>query len=223
MMETARSLPSDSISQADWKAALHGDRAAFQAVMAPCLRELFEAAGRELRYRVALGDLSAGDLTADELVGEVLVRAWRDRHRRPSGLGLRAWLLALLFRVLKHIVRREARFRKLAEVSLEAPPPPEPFYDDDESFWEWYQPDEVTRWEELVHKPASTPEELTAADEEFTRSLDPRTREVLLLSDLHRIELPEIALARGLSLSEAARRLVEARRRVGMEADRNLP
>lgn len=211
-----------AVPETDWKAALHGDRGAFQTVVKPCLRELFDAAGRELRYRVALGDLRAGDLTADELVGEVLIRAWRDRHRRPPGLGLRAWLLALLFRVLKDIVRREARFRKLAEVSFEAPPPPEPFYDDDESFWEWYQPDDATRWEDIVDKPSLTPEELAAVDEEFTRTLDPRTREVFLLSDMHRIELPEIALALGMSLSEAAHRLVEARRRIGMETDRNL-
>jgi hypothetical protein len=53
----------------------------------------------------------------------------------------RAWLLALLHRVAERIAKREAKFRKLAEVSLEAQPPPEPMYDDDEGFYEWYQPD----------------------------------------------------------------------------------
>lgn len=49
--------------------------------------------------------------------------------------------------------RRELRLRTLAPVSLEARPPPEPIQDDDESFWEWYRPDEVTRWEDLVAEP----------------------------------------------------------------------
>jgi RNA polymerase sigma-70 factor (ECF subfamily) len=45
----------------------------------------------------------------------------------------------VLFRVAEDIARRETQFRKLATESLEAPVPPEPLYDDDESFWEWYE------------------------------------------------------------------------------------
>jgi RNA polymerase sigma factor (sigma-70 family) len=208
------------VIEAGWKAALRGDRTAFQATVAPHLEELLEAARRELRYRVALGNFGADDLTAEELVGEVLLRAWQDRNRRPSSLGVKAWLLALLFRVAGDLARREARLRRIPTESLEALVPPEPIYDDDEEFWEWYQPDELTRWEDVVEAPSMTPEEVAAVDEQLTRTIDPRNREVFILYELHRVPLSETALALGLSVTETARLLEEARRDLGVGADR---
>ena len=207
--------------EAGWKAALRGDRAAFQATVAPHLEELLGAARRELSYRVALGNFGADDLTPEELVGEALLRAWQDRYRRPSSLGVKVWLLALLFRVARDLARREAGLRRIPTESLEALVPPEPIYDDDEEFWEWYQPDELTRWEDVVEAPAMTPEEMAAADERLTRTPDPRAREVFLLYELHRVPLSETALALGLSVTETARLLEEARRDLGVVADRN--
>jgi RNA polymerase sigma-70 factor (ECF subfamily) len=211
------------VIEAGWKAALRGDRAAFQATVAPHLEELLGAARRELSYRVALGNFGADDLTPEELVGEALLRAWQDRYRRPSSLGVKVWLLALLFRVARDLARREAGLRRIPTESLEALVPPEPIYDDDEEFWEWYQPDEVTRWEDVVDAPAMTPEEMAAADEQLTRTPDPRAREVFLLYELHRVPLSETAFAVGLSVTETARLLEEARRDLGVAADRKLP
>jgi RNA polymerase sigma-70 factor (ECF subfamily) len=196
----------------EWRDALAGDREAFNRLVSPHVAELLGAARRELRYRVALGELRPDDLNAEELVGETLARAWRDRHRRPALLGTRAWLLALLFRVSEGIARREARFRKLAPVSLEAKPPPAPFYDDDESFYEWYQPDEMTRWEDLVAEPTSlTPEEVVESEERL-RSLAPRERLVYVLHDIHRLSTAEVAQAAGIEPREVLRLLAEARR-----------
>jgi len=124
------------VIEAGWKAALRGDRAAFQATVAPHLEELLGAARRELSYRVALGNFGADDLTPEELVGEALLRAWQDRYRRPSPLGVKVWLLALLFRVARDLARREAGLRRIPTESLEALVPPEPIYDDDEEFWD---------------------------------------------------------------------------------------
>jgi DNA-directed RNA polymerase specialized sigma24 family protein len=212
---TAPSRASDPAADRNWEAALRGDRAAFQAAITPHLKELFKAAQRELRYRIALGDLGAQDLEPGELVGEVLARGWRDRQHRPSHLSLRTWLLTLLFRVTEDIVRREARFKNLSSVSLEQPVPPEPTYDDDESFLEWYQPDELMRWEDVVDGTSMNPEEAAAADEEFTRAIEPRAREAFLMHDLHGVPLEEIAVAFDVSLSEAAQLLVEGRRLAG--------
>lgn len=210
MTKKAQSLPSD-VAQAVWRAALRGDRDAFQATVQPYLGELLEAAQRELRYRIALGDLSADDLTAEELLGETLVRAWRDRHRRPPLLGLKVWLLALLFRVAENIARRESRFKKLATVRLEERLPPEPIYDDDESFWEWYQPDELTRWEDVVTESSSDPAEVVAASEELTRSLEPRMHQVFVMHDIYRVPLRDVAWALGISASDASQLLAAAR------------
>jgi RNA polymerase sigma factor (sigma-70 family) len=208
---------SDTASKAHRQTSARTEQAAFQAAVKPHLQELFEAARRELRYRVALGDFGPDLLTAEELVGETLARAWRDRCRRPQLLNFRVWLLAVLFRVAENIPRDEAQFRKLATESLQAPVPPEPVYDDDESFWEWYQPDELTRWEDVVADPSSlSPEDAVAADEQFTRSLAPRARQVFVLHTIHRVSLRDVARALGISGSEAKRLLAEARRLVGV-------
>ena len=215
MTTGARSGSADAATAPDWEAALGGDRAAFNKVVEPYLGELLDAARREVRYRVALGDLGPDDLSPEELVGETLARAWRDRRRRPPLLAARAWLLALLFRVSENIVRKERRFRSLADVSLEGKVPPEPIYDDDEEFWEWYQPDEMTRWEDVAAEPTSlTPEEVVKAEESL-RALAPRTRLVYVLHDVHHLTLGEVAQALGISADEAARCLAEARRRAG--------
>jgi RNA polymerase sigma-70 factor (ECF subfamily) len=186
------------------------NQAEFSASVAPYVGELLEAARREVNYRVALGDLGPDDLGPEELVGETLARAWRDRDRRPASLSLRPWLLALLHRVSESIVRREKRLRKLAPVSLERAVPPPPIYDDDEEFWEWYQPDDMTRWEDVATEPIElTPEEIVEAEERL-RSLAPRTRLAWLLRHVHRLTLPEIAQALGVQVQEAARLIAEA-------------
>ena len=220
MTKTARSTRSDAEAEDAWKAALEGDREAFQAAVLPYLGELLRGARHEVRYRVALGDFRADDPTAEELVGEVLIRGWQKRHDRQSALPLRVWLLALLYRVAHALSRREARQTRVSAESLEEPVPPEPIYDDDEEFWEWYQPDEMTRWEDVVEAPTMTPEEEAGIDEALTRGLDSRAREIFLLSELHRVPLTEAALALGMSVEEAARLLEEARRDLGQ--DRNL-
>lgn len=192
------------------------EKEAFRAQVEPHLDELLSAAKHELEYRQAVGDLTLDDLTAEELVGETLARAWRDRHRRPPLLGLRPWLLGLLFRVADSLARQEARRREAAAVSLEAPVPPEPRYDDDESFWEWYQPDESTRWEDVIPAAAATPEQIVAALERKEGRALPRTaRRLLLLTGVHRLSVAEAASALHIEAAEAARLLAEAHRALG--------
>jgi RNA polymerase sigma factor (sigma-70 family) len=205
-----------------WKAALRGDREAFQAAVRPYRRELFQTARHEVRCRVAIGDFDRHDPSAEELVGDALVSAWQQRDRRPPSIRLRAWLLALLYRVAHDFSRREGQRKRLLTESLEEPAPPEPIYDDDEEFWEWYQPDETTRGEDVVEAPTTTPEEQAGTDEELTRTLDPRAREVFLLCELHRVPLAEAAMALGMPLDVAARLLEEARRDLGLTGDKNL-
>jgi RNA polymerase sigma-70 factor (ECF subfamily) len=222
MRTPARSTPSDAELNDAWNAALRGDREAFRAAVTPHLGELLRAARHEVRYRVALGDFEPNDPTAEELVGEVLIRAWPERHNRPPSVRLSVWLLALSYLAARELARREARLRRMPTESLEDSVPPEPIYDDDEEFWEWYQPDEMTRWEDVVEAPTMTREEEAWTDEELTRTLDPLAREVFLLCELHRVPLSEAAQALGIGLDDAARLLEEARRHLGLGEDRNL-
>lgn len=192
------------------------DKKAFRAQVEPHLDELLAAAARELEYRQAIGDLGLGDLTAEELVGETLTRAWRDRDRRPPLLGLRPWLLGLMFRVADNLARQEARRREAETVSLEARVPPGPVSDDDEGFWDWYQPDESTRWEDVIPASAATPEQIVAVLERAEgRALPQAARRLLLLTRVHRLSVAEAASALHIPVAEATRLLVEAHRAVG--------
>ena len=206
-----------------WTSCLDGDRDAFQVLVSAHLAELFAAAERDLRYHVALGDLRDGDLSAEELVGETLLRAWRDRRTRPQALGLRAWLLGLQFRVLIRIVRQEQLLRRLVSVSLESRAPEPPIYDDDEGFYEWFQPDEVVRWEDILCAESDL-EPATGVFDQNIPGLSPIARQVLVMRHVHRLSFTEIAVGLRIpreSLSQLWRdgqaRLAELMRRTANE------
>jgi RNA polymerase sigma-70 factor, ECF subfamily len=199
----------------DWVAALRGDREAFQRVVTPHLGTLLDAAMHELRYHNALGDFGGDSPTAEEVVGEVLIRAWRDRKRRPANLSTRAWLIGLLFRVVQDLIRRELRFHAVLAKSTEGPPPPPTSYDDDEGFWEWYQPDEAPHLENELPERTFTPEEVAIADDDFAHALPPRARQALLLHDVHGVPMHEVATVIGTSEGKAWRILSKARRSLG--------
>lgn len=185
--------PGADQSSALWRASLDGDEDAFELLVAPHLAELTSAAQRDLRYHVALGELREDDLTPEELVGETLLRGWRDRRRRPSTLALKPWLLGLQVRVLKRLVRKEQEARRLASVSLEARAPAAPVYDDGEEFWEWYQPDEATRWEDVLPSETTSREEvIETVLEQAVPNLSPIARQVFVLRHIHGLSAAEI-------------------------------
>jgi RNA polymerase sigma-70 factor (ECF subfamily) len=185
--------PHDTSTEALWQASLHGDRDAFQRLINPHLDELFASARRDLHYHSAVGDLRGDEITPEELVGETLLRAWRDRHRRPRRLDVRPWLLGLQFRVLTRIVRQELLLRDLISVSLEAPVPSGPVYDDDESFWEWHQPDETLRWEDIVAAEVATETPAPRLFEQNVPGLSPLARQVLIFRLVYQFSVGEIA------------------------------
>lgn len=198
----------------NWQAVLDGDRAAFNQLVEPHLAELVDAARRDIDYHGHLGDLRSGDLEPEELVGETLLRAWRSRRQRPAGLGLRAWLLGMQHRVLQRLIQVEHLERRLWAVSLEDPVPPPPLFDDEASFWEWYQPDDATRWEDVIPSDLAPAVEMPELDAEAIRSLSTELRQVLLLHDEHELTLPEVAIATGQSVRQTATLLEQARIRV---------
>jgi len=196
-----------------WRKVLAGDKDGYRRLVEPHLPELMAAAARELRYRRAVGDLRPQDLTADELVGETLARGWRDRARRPQELEMRAWLLGLEFKVLESIVRSERRARRLAGVSLEAPvdDPAQAADATDEEFWEWYQPDDATRWEDVI--PAQDLEPADLSDERTYR-LTNEERQALVLSVEHRLSVREISTVMNLPPERAVRLIDTAQRQL---------
>jgi len=197
-----------------WRKVLAGDKDGYRHLVEPYLPELMAAAARELRYRRAVGDLRPQDLSADELVGETLARGWRDRARSPTALEVRPWLLGLEFRVLEAIVRSERRARRLAGVSLDAPVEDQAEAADatDEEFWEWYQPDDVTLWEDVIPAEDLQPEDL---GDEQTYRLTNEERQALVLSVEHRLSVVEIASVMNLSPERTIRLIEDAQRQLG--------
>jgi RNA polymerase sigma factor (sigma-70 family) len=202
-----------------WERRMDGDRQAFQQLALSHLDELFAAAQRDLRYHVMLGDLRQHDLGPEELVGETLLRAWRDRLRKPASLGIRPWLLGLQFRVLTRIIRQERLLQRLVSTSLEAPAPEPPIYDDDESFWEWFQPDEMVRWQDILSGDAHPEFALELLDRDIP-GLSPLARQVLVLRRVHSLTFAEIASGLRISYERLSQLWREGRTRLAVATRR---
>ena len=130
---------------------------------------------------------------------------------------MRAWLLGTQHRVLQKLLQRPRWERDLWAISLDEPLPPEPLYDDEESFWEWYQPDDIEKWEDVFPDNVPTPEDAFVTREIETYPLDVIERQALLLYDEHKLTMLEIAFALGVPVERAAELIRDARRRIREE------
>ncbi len=204
-----------------WMEALHGDREAFNRVVDPLVPELVETARQELKVLVESGELPEELTSPEEVVGEVMLRAWRNRRRRPAYLSIRAWLVAILYRVIDELVHAERRRRRAAELARGMRPEVPPLEDEDQ-FWEWFQPEDMPVAEPVMPEPVPDPETVAATLETRPRLLATSARRALVMHRRHRLGLGEIATVlrrplaetRGL-LQEAARRVQQARTEPG--------
>ena len=113
----------------------------------PCLDGLYDFARHEITYLQDRGDLSPSDIQPDELVDSVVVTAWERQTRKPDDADFRAWLYQLAMEILDEEVRQHAQ--RAQNISLETVV--SRGYDpDDDSIYEFYQPDEVLRVEDLI-------------------------------------------------------------------------
>ncbi|MBW1998176.1 MAG: hypothetical protein JRJ29_09460 [Deltaproteobacteria bacterium] len=202
------------VEGAPWEAALKGDRSAFNRLAEPYLDDLKRFAEREIRYHQYLGHFPEDDLKPEDLVGEALLRAWRARRNRPRDISMKAWLLGILQRVVQREVWKQVRLENVETISLEAPVPSDNGSDDDQSFWEWHQPDDFTRWEDVIEDRSILPEEAVEFEEEEIYDLPPRSRKVLLLHERDRLPPQEVAYVMNLSVKETLDALGSAREEV---------
>jgi len=191
---------------------LFADKKAFTQAIEPLLPALWRRAQHEHAYRRALGDFDEGAVSVEDLLAETLVQAWRRRHHKPAGLSLEAWLTALLHRAAERIARAERRYHAQIGLSLEAPLPPPPVYDDDEEFWEWYQPDEVLHWEDVLPDTGARDAETLMVPEEVRR-MPAADRALWALLGVHRLSVAETAIILGREPKEIAARWAELRGR----------
>ncbi len=205
-----------------WQRALDGDRDAFEEALAPHRDTLLAAARRKVSARVAEGALRERVLTPEELVGETLLRAFDHRARyEPEQMSLRAWLLGIQYRTLNRLVRDEQRYDTQKAISLDAEVPARDEQDAvEEDFYEFYQPFDVTTYEELI--PSQQPADveidtrgrsLTPEERDYLEagSLSAEHRQIVEFHDEFELSLPEIAQIMEYSLQDTAEALGEAR------------
>jgi len=190
----------------------------------PYMKHLRAFVRRELAYYEALGLIRTGELDPQDVVDEVVEAALTLWDMRPPG-SLRPWLLQLALRRLRRYLLA-ARQRPSDEIPLEQLVPAEEQVGQtmDDEFWEFYVPDEVLAWEDLVPDPtAPEPEKfVTAAELSEPLSgalarLGPRVREVFVLYALEGLTVEEIAHMYGWDVDTVKRFLARARDRLREE------
>ena len=193
--------------------AAHAAREAFDHALAPCYPELLQAAQREVRHRLTLGQFAPDNPTPEQLLDMALQRAWREHRRLSPALGIKAWALASIFRTAEALgAREDGRSRTMTEF-LPEEVEPDPLYEDDEDFWQTHELD-YPRNSEVFSGTVDSARDDVANDDEFIGRLAPRERELLLMHDVHGVPMQEVALALGIPPTEAEGLLSAARRRV---------
>lgn len=143
------------------------ERALFGELVRPLLPEFKRFVQRELAYLQARGDLVPGDPELDEVVDESLARAYENLAQHPHKLEPLAWLYQNALTGLgEEVTRRQAEAGRW--ISLEGKLPlqlQEPQEDNDEILFEYWQPDEVLRLEDVLPAHDGTPEEEVSAAE----------------------------------------------------------
>ncbi|CAB3807524.1 hypothetical protein LMG28688_06563 [Paraburkholderia caffeinitolerans] len=153
------------------KAALAEQTDAGSALFGECVRPLLAPlqrfVQREIAYLQARGDLAAGDPTVDDIVDEALARACERRAERPRRLEPLQWLYQIaLERLADEVAHRQSEEGRC--ISLEGRLPVrlhEPHEDDDELLFEYWQPDEVLRLEDVVPATDGSPEDVVMTRE----------------------------------------------------------
>ncbi len=198
--------------EAEWKAVVEGDREAFNRLVAPLIPRLEAAARQEIRSFEEMDELPQGLYEAEDIVAEAVLRAWRNRRRRPAHLRLEAWLLAIIYRIVDDIVAQEARRRSIASHAGELHPEIPPFEDENE-FWDWFQPADLPLAEPLMPEELPTPEEVAEMLERRPRVLAVQARRALWMHRRHGMEIEEIGSVLGRT-PEKTRSLIK---QAGME------
>ncbi|NPA90329.1 MAG: sigma-70 family RNA polymerase sigma factor [Chloroflexi bacterium] len=184
----------------------------------PYLKHLYAFVRREIRYYESLGLLPEGELHPADVVDEVVEAALSLWDARPAG-SLRPWLLQLALRRLRQYLQA-ARSRPSPTIPLEELVPQEDWstLQTDTEIWEFYEPDDVLAWEDILPDPTAPPPDEFLLEAELDEplqtalaSLGPRVREVFVLYALEGLKEEEIARLYGWDVEQVKQYLAMAR------------
>lgn len=119
----------------------------------PVLDDLYDFAVREITYLQADDELRPDDLMPDELVDSVVVSSYEKQTEKPGNMDTSAWLHQIAINILDDEIAQSHERRK--NISTETVIPDD---DIDTNLFEFYQPDEVLKLEDLIESPEELPE-----------------------------------------------------------------
>jgi RNA polymerase sigma factor (sigma-70 family) len=140
------------------------ERTSFREAIRPYLSRLRRLARFERAHLWARRQVTSDYPSADDLMDEVLARAYRD----PDLLKDPKYVESKLFRILVDVAKEEAShdLERRRTISMEIKPPREPTDREiDETFYDWFQPDEVTKVEDIAADRSPNPEEVVMRNE----------------------------------------------------------
>ena len=167
----------------------------------PHLPELYHFIRRELAYRQAQGDLSPADIRADEVLDAAIARGLEAFGTRPQHLEILPWLTGMALQVIQEETEaHQIRERRVSTEDLAPADAMDISDDEDTEMYEFYQPDEIIRMEDIIPDPESNdPEQAEAARERAIlvqralALLPPAWRHALVLTDVHGVKESELA------------------------------
>lgn len=176
----------------------------------PHLPELYHFIRREVAYHQAVEDLSPSDAGPDEILDATIVRGYEDFGARPERLEVFPWLTKLALEVIREEIEAHQVRTRRVPTEDRAPEDPMDVTDDfDTEYYEFHQPDEVIRMEDIIPDPESTiPEEAEAIRErnllvhDVLALLPKRWRHALVLMDIHGLSEAVSAEVIGIDLDQ---------------------
>jgi RNA polymerase sigma factor (sigma-70 family) len=168
---------------------------------------------REIAALRARGDLNPGYPTPDDIVDEVLARAYQRLDQRPPDLDTLQWLYQLTHEVLGEEVREYARETGRFVSTETTPPQPRDYTLDerDQGVYEFWQPEEMFKLEDVRPVTDETPEEIVGEEElrkyfhEVLARMPNNWRRAIWLTQAEGIPLPKVARMIGASEEQVKR------------------
>jgi RNA polymerase sigma factor (sigma-70 family) len=175
-MEAPRAKRGAAQEQMNPGTAEQADRERFFSLVTSHLDPLYDHVRRQIAYLESTGDLVAGAVNVDDVVDTVLLRAFREFSKRAAGREIGSWLIELADGQLGREVRRskaERRTNVHIEKDIPEVPPVEQVKTLGEEIFEYYQPDQDLKLEDVFpDMDISSPEDFVAAKEELLRCIN---------------------------------------------------
>jgi RNA polymerase sigma factor (sigma-70 family) len=175
-METPRAKRGAAQEQMNPGTGEQANREHFFSQVSSHLGPLYEHVRHQIAYLESTGDLVAGEVNVEDVVDTVLLRAFREFGKRPEGREIGSWLIELADGQLgREVKRSKAERRTNVHIEKDIPevPPVEEVKTLGEEIFEYYQPDEDLKLEDVFPEmDVSSPEDFVATKEELLRCIN---------------------------------------------------